>query len=409
MASNKQKRKPTPPGQKSSGSKEKTGVASTTRAKDENKTVFNSAVDNKLATIDVYGPLGTTVNSLYQFTNTMSFDSINTVLKGGLNGLNKITGYLKEAKKIKDTFQNGNLMDKIGAIAPGAKGALSSFGLTPDLFDKFQAAAQIGVNVSGTVQKIKNGDLDILNGMNSLAKTLTGTDLAIINDIQSIKGAVAGIITEFSNAGIAIKNEWDSLVKADSNKGGWNISTDVAIAVLPGLANNGDYSTMLHAIKGSDPQRMEAIGGQIVEKMLKEFSRNSVFNQGRKEEDIFKDVMDVIYAFRGGESLWINRTPPANNRKAFNLYLFLIASPDFKEVAKTALSKRFYKDPQIKKTIQYADKENEVLILMTSLFSRVDAGNPFNEFRKDFPEFIINPLNKVSDLVTPNDFRPNNY
>ena len=158
MASNKQKRKPTPPGQKSSGSKEKTGVASTTRAKDENKTVFNSAVDNKLATIDVYGPLGTTVNSLYQFTNTMSFDSINTVLKGGLNGLNKITGYLKEAKKIKDTFQNGNLMDKIGAIAPGAKGALSSFGLTPDLFDKFQAAAQIGVNVSGTVQKIKNGD-----------------------------------------------------------------------------------------------------------------------------------------------------------------------------------------------------------------------------------------------------------
>ena len=147
---------------------------------------FNSSLDTKLATIDAYQNLGNTVNSLYQFTNTMSLTSITDAIKGGLNGLNKINDYLKMAKDISTGLQNGNLMDRVGSLAPGAKAALQSAGLDPAMFDKVQAAAKIGNDVVTTVKDVRSGKLDVLSGLNNLGKAITGQDIGFDKRHSSI-------------------------------------------------------------------------------------------------------------------------------------------------------------------------------------------------------------------------------
>lgn len=380
------------------GKKNNTATTSLVKAKDENKTVFNSSVDNNLIVKDAYGDLGETINSMYKFTTTINLDTINSVLKGGLGSLNKITSYLKEANAIKDAFQSGNIMDGIGKLAPGAKAALTKAGMDPALFDKFQAAAQVGVQAAGTYKKIKNGDVDLLTGLNDLAKSITGVDLAVIKDIQSIQTAVAGIIKEFSDAGIAIKNEWDKLTKSDKN--GYNVSTDVAVAILPDLAANGDFETMLAAINSSDPQRLNKIGPDIIKDLISNYSASAIFNKGRNEEDIYNDIFRVIKAFQGGKYLWIERE---GMRHLFNMYLFMNASEDFKKMTKVVLSRKFFMGDKAKNTFNYEDEMNEVLILLANNFQL--QGNFQTELNRDFPEFIVNETQNVDNSVTPSAFK----
>ena len=80
------------------------------------------------------------------------------------------------------------------------------------------------------------------------------------------------------------------------------------------------------AIKSINPQKLKEITGDSIENMLKNFSMNSVFNTGRKEQDVFNDVLSVIEAFDNGNYLWIDRE---SNRKLFNVRLFMSASEDF--------------------------------------------------------------------------------
>ena len=117
----------------------------------------------------------------------MSLTSITDAIKGGLNGLNKINDYLKMAKDISTGLQNGNLMDRVGSLAPGAKAALQSAGLDPAMFDKVQAAAKIGNDVVTTVKDVRSGKLDVLSGLNNLGKAITGQDIGLIKDIQAFK------------------------------------------------------------------------------------------------------------------------------------------------------------------------------------------------------------------------------
>lgn len=397
------KRKPTPPNG-GGNKKSKTGLSQSVQNKDENRTVFNSALDNKLATKDAYeGTLDTTVNSMYKFTTTMSLSKITDILKGGVNGLNKLSSYLKEANAIKDAFKNGNIMDAVGRIAPGAKAALAAAGMDEKLFDKFQKAAEIGVNVAGTFKKVKNGDINLLEGLNDLARSIVGEDIAIIKDLMAFEATVSTIIKEFSDAGIAIKDEWNKLI-GRGGKADTNTSTNVAMAVMPYLAVNGDYQTMLSAIRASDPQRLDKLGPEIISKMIKEFSLNAVFNRGRKEEEIYADLFAVLRAFQGGSILWVDS---GNGRKLFNLHLFMGASEDFKKMVRVTLKNRFFKPEGESNQFDYNDEKNEVLILLVDVFKF--AGSFSDELNKDFPNFITNTRALVNPVVTPTEFRPRVY
>lgn len=402
------KRTPAPPkgkkGNKSKKTKNGVGNKVSTKKKDDAKTVFNSSLDTKLATIDAYQNLGNTVNSLYQFTNTMSLTSITDAIKGGLNGLNKINEYLKMAKDVSEGLKNGNLMDRVGSLAPGAKAALQSAGLDPAMFDKVQAAAKIGNDVVSTVKDVRSGKLDILNGLNNLGKAITGQDIGLIKDIQAFKASAAAIVKEFSSAGIAIRDNWYSLVgHRDKDGYEYNVAMDVATTVMDDLLEYGDYDTAKIAIKSINPQKLKEITGDSIEKMLKNFSMNSVFNLGRTEQDVFNDVLSTIEAFDNGNYLWVDRE---SNRKLFNVRLFMSASEDFKRIAKVSLADRFFLDSHVKKLLDYTDKENEVLLLLGNVFTNISDFK--TELNKDFPNFIVNERQQTVSIISPDAFKINN-
>ena len=387
------KRTPAPPkgkkGNKSKKTKNGVGNKVSTKKKDDAKTVFNSSLDTKLATIDAYQNLGNTVNSLYQFTNTMSLTSITDAIKGGLNGLNKINDYLKMAKDISTGLQNGNLMDRVGSLAPGAKAALQSAGLDPAMFDKVQAAAKIGNDVVTTVKDVRSGKLDVLSGLNNLGKAITGQDIGLIKDIQAFKASAAAIVKEFSSAGIAIRDNWYSLVgHRDKDGYEYNVAMDVATTVMDDLLEYGDYDTAKIAIKSINPQKLKEITGDSIDNMLKNFSMNSVFNTGRKEQDVFNDVLRE------------------SNRKLFNVNLFMGASEDFKRIAKVSLADRFFMDSHATKSLAYTDKENEVLLLLGNVFSNISSFK--TELNKDFPDFIVNERQQTVSIISPDAFKINN-
>ena len=400
------KRVPNPPkgskGYKGRASKSSTSLSNSNIKKDANKTVFNSSVDNKLATVDVYqGNLGETVNSLYKFTNTMNLDTIMNGIKGGLSGIGKITDFLKDAKGIKDAFQSGNIMDAVGKIAPGAKAALSKAGIDPSTFDKLAGAAQIAVNVKNSVSNIKNGKLDILDGLNDLAKSITGQDLALIKDIQSIKAATGAIIKEFSDAGIALKDAWNDLTK--SEKGRYNIADQIASDITPFLIDNGDYDTAKMAIGSIPKNQLEAMGPSIVENAIRNFRKDSVFNRGKKDEEMFNGLMDTLRLFRNGEYLWVDR---GTSRKAFNMALFIHASKDLKEVIQAVCASSFYLKENGEKRLDYTDKKNDMLVLFNRVFTNI--GNAEEEMNKYFPGFIFNKEEKTETLVSVIAFRAEN-
>ena len=233
---------------------------------------------------------------------------------------------------------------------------------------------------------------------------ITGYKLVDVQDVLAVKEAVTEVIKEFSNLGLEIGSEFSKLVSGDKNGLTWNVATDVTSNIIYDLAKNGDYTTMYYAIGASDPQRMEMISGKVVEKMISEFSFSAVFNKEKDRNVIFEQMMKTIYAFRGGEMLWIDR---GNQRKIFNLRIFMNASSDFKALIKTALSNRFYLNPEDTKGktgrglihYEYADKSNEVLMLLHQVFTK--GSTSFGS------EFIINGKQRTDTLVSPADFKAN--
>lgn len=185
------------------------------------------------------------------------------------------------------------------------------------------------------------------------------------------------------------------------------MGTDIASTLLPELAKNGDYETMLAAITHSDPLRMEKVSGDVISKMLKEYSNNTVFNRQRTPQENYTLIMKVIKAFRGGEFLWVDRNNPS--RKGFNLKPFMDASQDFKKIATLNLaSKAYLKDTDTSGILHYnyTDDKNEVLVLLTSVFKQTTT-NHDAELRKDFSEFMGNKTKPVKSLVTPSEFKAN--
>lgn len=389
-------------------------IAGANSEKDKKVTVFNSVEDKNLQTKDAYeAELSSTINSLYKFSTTMSLGDISSSLKGGVGMLSKITGYISKAREIGEKVKSGNILDAVGNLAPGAKSAMQKMGMDPSIVDKIQAAAQMGVKAADTYKQIKSGNLNVLDGAQALAKSILGVELPVIKDIQAIQAAVTGIISEYSKAGIALKEEWKKLVqewnpKTNSAEGNsWNMGTDIASTLLPELAKNGDYETMLAAIAHSDPLRMEKVSGDVISKMLKEYSNNTVFNRQRTPQENYTLIMKVIKAFRGGEFLWVDRNNPS--RKGFNLKPFMDASQDFKKIATINLaSKAYLKDSDTTGILHYnyTDDKNEVLLLLTSVFKQTTT-NHDTELRKDFSEFMGNKTKPVKSLVTPSEFKAN--
>lgn len=418
MATNskKVKRKPTPPSKASKGrNNASTSKSSANDKKNANTTVYNSSQDNALATKDAYTAdfNNGTLNSLYKFANTLNLDlnKLSDKLRGGKDMLSKVNKYLKEANNIKNAIKQRNFEEVISKIAPGAKAALQNAGLSADKFDKIVEGAKLAIKVGNDVKKIKNGDLSILNGLNDLTRHITGYDLVNVQDILAVKEAATEVMKEFSNLGLEIGAEFKKLVRGENKGQSFDIATDVTTEIIHDLASNGDYNTMYHAIGLSDPQRMEQISGKVVEKMISEFSFNAVFNKEKDKNLIFEEMMKVIYSFRGGEALWI---PRGEQRKIFNLKLFMNASSDFKTLIKVVLSNRFYLGPEDTKgktgrgLIQYdqSDKINEVLMLLSNVFTK-NSTNFNDEFSKDHGEFIIDGVARTDTLVSPSDFKAN--
>ena len=418
MATNskKVKRKPVPPKKASKGK----NTASTSKSaandkKNKNTTVYNSSQDNDLAAKDAYliDFNNGTLNSLYKFANTLNLDlnKLGEKLRGGKDMLSKVSGYLKSANEAKNAIKQKNFLSAIESLAPGAKAALGRAGLDAKKIDDIIEGAKLAVKVGGEVQKIKNGDISILNGLNDLTKHITGYELINVQDVLAVKEAVTEVIKEFSNLGLEIGSEFKKLVSGDKNGMTWDVATDVTANIIYDLAKNGDYTTMYYAIGASDPQRMEMISGKVVEKMISEFTFSAVFNKEKDRNLIFEQLMKTIYAFRGGEMLWIDR---GSQRKIFNLRIFMNASTDFKALIKTALANRFYLNPEDTKGktgrglihYEYADKTNEVLMLLHQVFTKGSTSFS-SEFTKDHSEFIVNGKQRTDMLVSPADFKAN--
>lgn len=325
--------------------------------------------------------------------------------------LKQVSGYLKQANEIKNNIKERKFLDAIGDLAPGAKAALANAGIDVKKVDTIIEGAKLAIKVGEDVKKIKNGDLSVLNGLNDLTRHITGYELINVQDVMAVKEAATEVMKEFSSLGLEIGAEFKKLVK--SEKHGWDIATDVTSEIIHDLSNNGDYNTMFHAIELSDPQRMEQISGKVVEKMISEFSFNAVFNKEKDRNVIFDELMKVIYAFRGGEVLWIDRP---GMRKIFNLKLFLNASNDFKTLIKTVLSTRYYLNPEdvtnkvaSRKSLiryDYSNKTNEVLMLLSNVFTKTKTDFSV-EFTRDHSEFIINSIQRTDQLVSPSDFKAN--
>ena len=310
MATNskKVKRKPVPPKKASKGK----NTASTSKSaandkKNKNTTVYNSSQDNDLAAKDAYliDFNNGTLNSLYKFANTLNLDlnKLGEKLRGGKDMLSKVSGYLKSANEAKNAIKQKNFLSAIESLAPGAKAALGRAGLDAKKIDDIIEGAKLAVKVGSEVQKIKNGDISILNGLNDLTKHITGYELINVQDVLAVKEAVTEVIKEFSNLGLEIGSEFKKLVSGDKNGMTWDVATDVTANIIYDLAKNGDYTTMYYAIGASDPQRMEMISGKVVEKMISEFTFSAVFNKEKDRNLIFEQLMKTIYAFRGGEML----------------------------------------------------------------------------------------------------------
>lgn len=364
--------------------------------KNTNDTTWNSHYDNQLKTIGPLDNLVHTINNQYKFSNSMNLKNVTDAMRGGLTGIGKIRDFLKAANKAKNALRNGNIMDAIGNIAPEAKYIMGKAGLDPSVFDKFTQVAQIGVKIGNTYKGIKNGNIDVLAGINDIAKSITGHDIALLQDVQAFRTTVTAIIEEFSSTGIAIKGEWRNLINDD--RIGFNGASEIASTLLPNMAKYGDYETILIALETAAPQKINKINEDVINKLLEDFRRDSVFNASRTDDQIFDLVMNVVYQLNNNNILWVERKDTDN---AFNMNLFNGASRDFKQMAKSVLSKRFTLNQD-----QENQEQNEVMILMSDLFQMNDFRT---ELQRDYPGFVTNTTEYVSDLVTPNVFKLHNY
>lgn len=401
------KRKPASPDE---AKKAQTNAATSNQVgnseRDKTTTVFNSMLDKNLITVDVYKEdLGKTINNLYDFSTTMSFGALGDMLQGGLNMVQKVTGVLKEASKIKEAIKSGNYMDALNALAPGAKSALQKAGLDTASVDKFMGVAQIAVNVGGVIKDIKSGDYDVLTGLNALAKSLTGTELGIITDIQAMVGAVSTITTEFTKAGIELASSWNDL----TNQKGHDYSQQVFHNTFTEWSKSGDYKTLQAAINQMNPDDVEKVSGNVSASLLKYFSLNSVFNASKTTQEAVKDAMDTIYLLRGENSLWV---PRGALRMGLGFVLLGDCSEDFKAAVKTVYAEGFYFAPTDTvppvgtKPVQlpYKDKNNEVLL---SLINLLPLGNPKQELSSMFSGVEVNANKNTSNYVSPFDFERN--
>ena len=373
--------------------------------KDKNITIFNSKLNNDLSTVDAYGQqLSDTINRLMKFDNTFSLSSAFSSIQGGL-GMAKnvlqtaknVMQYAAKAKSTLNTLKNGNLLNNLNSLIPGAKSALQAAGISDATINSITKAVGVAVNIGNTIQKVKNGNINILQGISDFARNLTGVDIAIVKDIGAIVGSTCAMIKEFSDLGISLASEWDKLVSG-GEKGGYNYATEITLSIADTLAINGDYKTLLKAIQSSDPKTMSIISTGLLDTLFKEFSLSSSFNRGREYDEIFDEIMDIIKALRPNDTIW---TPREDNRKAINAYMYIKSSTDWKKVLKQVMGERFFLTPETNDNIRldYNHKNNEVFMAF-GIFD-LGNGNFKDDLNRDFKGIIINETNKVSKIVDP--------
>lgn len=401
-----QKRKPVPASK--AQTKRADGVGNSQKGnneRDKQVTVFNSTLDKNLITVDAYkDKFGKVINNLYDYSTTFDLGTLSSLVQGGLGMFSKVTGALQQAKQIKDAIQSGNFADALNKIAPGASNILKSAGIPQSTIDTFIGAAGIAIKVNGVVQDVRSGNLNLLDGANALGKAITGQDIAFIKDIQNSITAVSVIANEFTQAGLSLKSAWGDLVSSKpSGSIEFNYNQEVFNNMYPIWSQTGDYETMLVASELSSTEHLEAVTGNVLDKLLAEFSLSSVFNSSKTSVQAFEDVMKVVYSLRGKDALWVDRDA---QRKGFGLYQFMNASDDFKEAAKAYYADKFYHAADVKKTypIPYANVENESLISMVALF---EPSNVKDELRTLFGGVVINETTKTSNYVTPFEFQNN--
>lgn len=380
-------------------SNEKAGGGKTTENKDARSTIFNTSLDNNLAVKDVYAAeLSSTINSLYKFTNTFDISNISGLIKGGLSGLKSISSILKAANSVRSAIKNkSGLADILGSAFPAARSALSSVGLNPKILDNVQQYYQLGVSMHNTVQGIRKGDINLLTGLNDLGRALTGQDIALFSDIQSITTAVSSIITEFSQAGLEIKNEWNQLTNKDKSSSvyhGLDVSFDVAQAVFPEIAVTGDYASIAHIVKEDTTGRIRSLSVSTIETMIREYSASAVFNVNKDARTIFKEITGVIDAFKAGDLFWVVKK---NGEKLFNLRLFLLGSQDFKDMVKTALAQPFYSEH----ALSDVNEKPHLWIDFIQLFQSMDF---IQELTSRHPGMEIKLNESMNTQVVPNTF-----
>lgn len=378
-------------------------VQRTSNSKDKNITIFNSKLNNDLSTVDAYGQqLSDTINRLMKFDNTFSLSSAFGSIQGGLgmakNVLNTAKNVMQYASKAKNTLnalKSGSLLNSLNSLVPGAKSALQAAGISDATINSITKAVGVAVSIGTTVQKVKNGNIDILQGISDFARNLTGIDIAIVKDIGAIVGSTCAMIKEFSDLGVSLASEWDKLV---SGGGKYNYATEITVSIADTLAINGDYKTLLKAIQSSDPKTMSIISTGLLDTLFKEFSLSSSFNRGREYDEIFDEIMDIIKALRPNDTIW---TPREDNRKAINAYMYIKASSDWKKVLKQVMGERFFLTPETNDNIQlsYNHKNNEVFMAF-GIFN-LGNGNFKEDLNRDFKGIIINETNKVSKIVDP--------
>ena len=374
-------------------------IGNKTENKDARSTIFNTSLDNNLAVKDVYAAeLSSTINSLYKFTNTFDISNISGLIKGGLSGLKSITSVLKAANQVRSAIKNkAGLADILGSAFPAARSTLSSVGLNPKILDNVQQYYQLGVSMHNTVQGIRKGDINLLTGLNDLGRALTGQDIALFSDIQSITTAVSSIITEFSQAGLEIKNEWNQLTNKDKSSSvyhGLDISYDVAQAVFPEIAVTGDYASIAHIAKEDTTGRIRSLSVSTIETMIREYSASAVFNVNKDAKTIFKEITDVIDAFKAGYLFWVAKE---NGEKLFNLRLFLLGSQDFRDMVKTALAQPFYSEH----ALSDVNEKPHIWVDFIQFFQGMDF---IQELTSRHPGMEIKLNESVNTQVTPNTF-----
>ena len=349
---------------------------------------WTNLTDKELATEDAYkSGIAGTINSIYEFENTISFDSIISGLTGGVAMFNKAKDIVSKAKDFASAIKDGTIIDRLGGISGGIKSALNSAGFTgaDTFFDTVTDLGSFAVGVKDSYQRIKNFDLNSIGGIGDLINTIAGADIIDVSDIQALASAVVTSINSMSDIGVSILGDlgdiWDMFDKKSPDSDSTKL--EIAESVIEKLLKNGDYTSITALAQLIGIENLLALRPTLIEELVGNYSFSSSFLSQVADLDDFDKIIAIFKLLLGNDWLYILR----NTDKSINLSRFISASSDWESTLLRNV-----------RTGNYNRVENpdlDYLLLARSL----PATDVKTQIRTNFPKLVLSYNNtETKDL-----------